>query len=202
MTTQPGLPVRLLSCHRSSFVSFRYVSACDESGFPSSLTYHSFHSVGVSIFLQLSFCVSSLIPPCCRPSTAHRDKCLDNHYALKVIPACRKTPKMKPNVRAQSDVTDAARFTNPNILGYWIWNVRKTSEVSLSYYSIIRQRFPHMKTLFLGMNIHLASHWTKNKWFLSVGNRLAGVIAEIPTPPFYDVSPSFLKSVGSPSSHC
>src|SRR5699024_8458490 len=73
MTTQPGRPVRLLSCHRPSFASFRQahlsVGACDGSGFPSSFTHSSFHSVGVSIFSQLSFCVSSLIPPCRRPST-------------------------------------------------------------------------------------------------------------------------------------
>lgn len=77
----------------------------------------------------------------------------------------------------------ALAIPTPNIRGYWIWNVRKTSEVSLSYYSTIRQRFPHMKTPFLGMNIPLACLWTKNKWFPSGRNRLAGVIAEIPTEP-------------------
>ncbi|EMX96423.1 hypothetical protein EC2720900_0513 [Escherichia coli 2720900] len=46
--------MRLLSCHRPSLASFSQahfrVSACAGSGFPSSLTHSSFHSVGVSIF--------------------------------------------------------------------------------------------------------------------------------------------------------
>ena len=54
MTTQPGRPVRLLSCHRPSFASFRQahfrVGVSDGRGFPSSLTHSSFHFVGDSIF--------------------------------------------------------------------------------------------------------------------------------------------------------
>ncbi|WP_240093219.1 hypothetical protein, partial [Escherichia coli] len=48
------------------FITTDYLQQCR---FPSSLTHSNFHSVGASIFSQLSFCVSSLIPPCRRPST-------------------------------------------------------------------------------------------------------------------------------------
>lgn len=53
---------------------------------------------------------------------------------------------------------------------------------------------PYMKTLWLGMNILLASLWTKNKWFPLWGKCLAYVIAEIPTELPLDVCISGLPT--------
>ncbi len=72
MTTQPGRPVRLLSCHRPvSPVSDRpiSVSASVTEAVSFQLNPQQFPLCRQQYFLTASFCVSSLIPPCRRPST-------------------------------------------------------------------------------------------------------------------------------------